>query len=57
MQKIQLKILDPRIGQEIPLPHFATAGAAGMDLRACIDAPLEIKPYASPTTGSLPPNG
>ena len=44
MQKIQLKILDPRIGQEIPLPHFATAGAAGMDLRACINAPLEIKP-------------
>jgi dUTP pyrophosphatase len=44
MQKIQLKILDPRLGNEFPLPHYATAGAAGMDMRACIDAPLEIAP-------------
>jgi dUTP pyrophosphatase len=44
MQKIQLKILDPRLGNEFPLPHYATAGAAGMDMRACIDAPLEIPP-------------
>jgi deoxyuridine 5'-triphosphate nucleotidohydrolase len=44
MRKIQLKILDPRLGSEFPLPHYATAGAAGMDMRACVDAPLEIAP-------------
>ncbi len=44
MQKIQVKILDDRIGGEFPLPNYATTGAAGMDLRACVDAPLEIKP-------------
>jgi dUTP pyrophosphatase len=42
MQKIQLKILDSRLGTEFPLPHYATDGAAGMDMRACIDAPLVI---------------
>ena len=41
---IQLKILDPRIGDTISLPEPATAGSAGVDLRACIDEPLEIKP-------------
>lgn len=44
MQKIQLKILDPRLGNEFPLPHYATAGAAGMDMRACVDASLVIAP-------------
>jgi len=44
MQKIQLKILDSRLGTEFPLPHYATDGAAGMDMRACIDAPLVITP-------------
>ena len=44
MQKIQLKILDSRLGNEFPLPHYATDGAAGMDMRACIDAPLAIAP-------------
>ncbi len=44
MQKIQLKILDPRIGGELPLPAYATGGSAGMDLRACIDEALEIQP-------------
>lgn len=44
MQKIQVKILDPRIGIEIPLPHYATNGAAGMDLRACVEAPLTLHP-------------
>ena len=44
MQKIQVKILDPRIGIEIPLPQYATYGAAGMDLRACVEAPLTIHP-------------
>jgi dUTP pyrophosphatase len=43
-QKIQLKILDPRVGKDFPLPEPATAGSAGVDLRACIDADLEIQP-------------
>lgn len=42
--RIQLKILDSRLGTEIPLPHYATDGSAGMDLRACIDEPLKIEP-------------
>ena len=44
MQSIQLKILDPRIGGEYPLPRYETAGSAGLDLRACVDAPTEIAP-------------
>ena len=44
MQKIQLKILDPRIGNEFPLPEYATPGSAGLDLRACIDEPLTLEP-------------
>ena len=36
---IQLKILDPRVGDTIPLPTYATDGAAGLDLRVCLDAP------------------
>ena len=44
MQKIQLKILDKRIGNEFPLPHYATEGSAGMDLRACLESPLVIGP-------------
>lgn len=44
MNKIELKILDPRIGKEIPLPAHATPGSAGMDLRACVDEPLTLNP-------------
>ncbi len=44
MRKIQLKVLDPRIGGEFPLPAYATDGSAGLDLRACLAAPLEIGP-------------
>jgi len=44
MKKVELKILDSRIGGEYPLPHYATDGSAGMDLRACIDEPLELNP-------------
>jgi dUTP pyrophosphatase len=44
MKKIQLKILDERIGQKIPLPHYTTDGAAGLDLRACVDDSVSIKP-------------
>lgn len=42
--KLQLKILDSRIGTTWPLPHHATSGAAGIDLRACLDAPLVLHP-------------
>ena len=41
-QAIQLKILDPRIGNTIPLPTYATPGSAGIDLRVCLDEPLQI---------------
>lgn len=44
MHHIQVKILNTKIGEEIPFPQYATIGSAGLDLRACIDAPLEIKP-------------
>ena len=44
MQAIKLKIIDPRIGNEFPLPTYATTGAAGVDLRACLSAALELKP-------------
>lgn len=43
-QLVQLKILDKRIGNEIPLPEYATTGSAGLDLRACLDTTLEIAP-------------
>ncbi len=43
-QSVQLKILDPRLGEQLPLPQYATEGSAGLDLRACLDEPLEIPP-------------
>ena len=45
MLQLDVKILDPRLRDN--LPHYATAGAAGLDLRACIDAPIELKPGAT----------
>ena len=42
MRRLDVKILDPRLRGS--LPHYATAGAAGLDLRACIDAPLDLAP-------------
>jgi dUTP pyrophosphatase len=42
MKQIDVKILDPRMQDQ--LPHYATAGSAGLDLRACIDAPLTLEP-------------
>lgn len=41
---IALKRLDPRLGREFPLPDYATGGAAGLDLRAMLDAPLALAP-------------
>jgi len=41
---LQVKVLDPRVGREFPLPHYATPGSAGLDLRACLDAPLTLAP-------------
>ena len=45
--RVQLKVLDSRVGDEFPLPEHATEGSAGVDLRACLDAPLEIAPGAT----------
>ena len=44
MQKIQLKILDPRLGYTIKLPDYATTGSAGLDLRACLESKITISP-------------
>lgn len=41
---LRIRILDARLGGEYPLPHYATQGSAGLDLRACIDAPLLLSP-------------
>lgn len=41
-QSIQIKILDPRVGDSIELPQYATPGSAGLDLRVCIDEPMQI---------------
>ena len=47
MTKLQVKILDDRIGTQFPLPSYATSGSAGMDLRACLDEPVILAPGAS----------
>ena len=44
---LEVRILDPRVGREFPMPEYATAGSAGLDLRACIDAPLALEPGAA----------
>ncbi len=46
MKKIRLRVLDPRIGNEFPLPRYETAGAAGLDIRACVEAPMDLPPGA-----------
>ncbi|CAJ0992694.1 dUTP diphosphatase [Pantoea sp. Nvir] len=44
MKKIDVKILDARVGAAFPLPSYATSGSAGLDLRACLDNAMEITP-------------
>jgi len=44
LRTIELKILDSRIGDSIPLPRYATDGSAGLDMRACIDQVLSVAP-------------
>ena len=46
-QKIALKVLDARLGTEFPLPDYATAASAGLDLRAMLDSPLTLEAGAS----------
>jgi dUTP pyrophosphatase len=45
--RLQVKVLDPRLGRDFPLPAYATEGAAGMDLRALPPAPLDLEPGAA----------
>lgn len=44
MRDLNVRIVDPRLGREWPLPDHATTGSAGVDLRACLEAPLELAP-------------
>jgi len=43
-KSFQVKILDKRLGNEIPLPHYGTEGSAGLDLRACLEETLVLEP-------------
>lgn len=54
MKQVQVKILNPKIGNDdkFPLPHRATGGSAGIDLRACIDEPITIKAGESQLIGT-----
>ena len=52
MTQVDVKILDERIGQSIPLPKYETSGSAGMDLRACLDEPLTIEPGETQLIGT-----
>lgn len=44
MHRLQIKVLDTRLGDEFPLPAYATDGSAGLDMRACVDEPLVLEP-------------
>lgn len=52
MSTLDVKILNPKIGSELPLPHYATQGSAGMDLRACIDHPITLQPGETQLIGT-----
>jgi len=41
---LRVRVLDPRVGREFPLPAYATGGSAGLDLRACLAGPLVLQP-------------
>jgi len=47
MKRVKLRILDPRLENDWPLPSYATDGSAGLDLRACVDGPLVLAPGAT----------
>jgi dUTP pyrophosphatase len=53
MHSLQARLLDPRLGTQWPVPHYATEGSAGLDLRAMLEAPLTLEPGAT----SLIPTG
>jgi len=53
LRPLQVKVLDPRLGGEFPLPNYATEGSAGLDLRAMLTAPMEL----APGTAELIPTG
>lgn len=44
MQSVQLKVMNPKVGQDFPLPTYATQGSAGLDLRACLDTSITLEP-------------
>jgi dUTP pyrophosphatase len=46
-ETFRVRVLDPRLGDSIPLPNYASEGSAGLDLRACLDAPLKLEPGAA----------
>lgn len=50
--KVEVKIVNPMLGKDFPLPSYATEGSAGIDMRACIDEPITIKPGETKIVGS-----
>ena len=52
MRRVEIKVLDARLGREFALPQHATDGAAGLDLRACLDAPLTLAPGQTELIGT-----
>ena len=52
LSSIELKILDPRLGSDYPLPNYATEGAAGIDLRAMVDEPVALAPGETQLIGT-----
>lgn len=44
IKKIDIKVLDSRVGQDFPLPNYVTSGSAGLDLRACMDDTIQLAP-------------